>query len=146
MMLTEVTVEHGQHINSAPLSTAATVKYDPRNMRTRARKWYAIAHVDRQLVRYYQWWIWREFRIKITDSAWKPHATLIRGEKPRKPLLWNLHEGHKVQVSYSPKLLTNGNHWWLPACSTDLENIRTELGLRARPYVPFHITIGNQVY
>ena len=134
-------------LDNAPLVTSARLFYDPKHQRTKFKPWYCIARVDTGLVRYYQWWIWHLYRVKLTDSAWKPHCTVTRGENPRgRKMLWKKYDRFPVDLHYSPEVWTNGKHWWLPVASPELEKIRKELGLRPRPYVPFHITIGHQVY
>jgi hypothetical protein len=126
--------------------TTATLIYDPKHDRTKFKKWYLIARVDPGLVRYYQSWIWKFCNTKLTDSAWKPHCTVIRGEVPRNDIVWRKYEGSTVELFYSPEFLTNGHHWWLPVYAPALERIRGELGIKPRPHVPFHITIGTAAY
>ena len=142
-----ITTQRQKHIlpEEAPLSTLATLAYDPHNSRTKRRKHFLIARVDRSVVKYYQWWIWQRFRVKLTDSAWKPHCTVVRGERPRTNA-WRAHKGEKITLQYSPAFWTNGKHWWLPVYSVDIQNIRRELGLRPLPYAALHITVGSQVY
>ena len=131
----------------APLSVKAKIVFNPQAERTANKQWWAIAAMqDRSIAAYYQHWIWELFRCKLTDSAWKPHCTIIRGEPPRFTERWGKAQNASVLINYSPEVWTNGKHWWLPAASTDVTELRKYLGLKPDPTVPLHITIGSQVY
>lgn len=157
--------------------------YDPESIRgrkTRSDPWWAILKCDRGLVLYYQSLIltqaskvvasdtlfgglgetWEVFRrgIRLTESAWGAHVSVIRGEKPLKNKnLWGRYQNEKIEFTYDPRYLnTNGSHWWIRVQSERLMEIREELGLTPQPgFVdkygnfkvvnPFHITIGRDV-
>jgi hypothetical protein len=151
---------------------------------TKYKDWWLILKADTELIKYYQWWLNKEATltidsrmwlnraglrkqdarwpiiqkgIKITSSAWGPHISVIRGEKPLHEEVWNKYDGDKIWFEYNPEFLnTNGKHWWIRIISKDLEAIRIELGLTpqleyndcitgVRKVNPFHLTIGHVI-
>lgn len=124
-----------------------TLLYNPSNPRTKFKPWWLIVRVPHGVVLYYQDWVWRQERTKLTTSAWGSHLSVVRGETPPKKELWKHHAGRTVQIEYDANPISNRmGHWWLPARCQALNDIRQELGLNPRPRVPFHITIGKAVY
>lgn len=129
--------------------------YDPyRGAMKRKTQWWAIASVDREITRYYRWWLQRELHLKrLFAPAWDAHISIVRGEEPRDELkgLWGkLHEW-KVPFEYSHNVRQAGDttgqtdekgHFWFVDvwCPTFLE-IRDELGLRT--HYKFHLTVGR---
>jgi len=161
------------------------LKYDPRHIETRYKDWWLILQCSEGIALYYRYWIQKEATwevhsrdwlnkaklnpnldrhwpvtqkgIKLTRSAWGPHVSVVRGEKPLNIKLWKKYDGKKVWFEYDPKYLnTNGKHWWFRVISPELESIRQELGLTPQPEYfhrdsqtqrvnPFHLTIGHML-
>jgi len=81
-----------------------------------------------------------------------PHISVIRREVPPNMTLWNKHQGLDVVFEYDNYVFIGSLYIWLKVYSTELENIREELGLpRHRNTVIrppnespcFHTTIAN---
>ena len=131
------------------------VIYDPyRGAMKRKTRWWAVASVDREITRYYRWWLQRELHLKrLFAPAWDAHISIVRGEEPRDELknLWGrLHEW-KVPFEYSHNVRQAGDttgqigekgHFWFVDvwCPAFLE-IRDELGLKT--HYKFHLTVGR---
>lgn len=168
-------------------TSTGVIRYDPRHTKTRHDDWWMIVECGRGLVLTYKWLLDRDGTkivpsdhlfdvdtrypviqrgVKVSESAWKAHISVVRGEKPRNPDAWRKYEGKRIKFQYSPMVQTNGAHYWLPVISDDLDDIRQELGLTkvARSYRPgnperyrdhrgqmirrpaqFHLTIGKDV-
>lgn len=134
------------------------IQYDIKNPHSTFTFWNAALIVPSSIIRYYQYWVRRELKIRLNTPLWKAHVTVMRQEKPKQnTYLWKKYEGKEISFEYSCEM-KNGHvsredpisgeniefdYFWLPAYSKDLEEIRMELGLRATPRVPFHITVGN---
>jgi hypothetical protein len=124
-----------------------TLIYNPSNPNTKLKPWWLIVRVPHGVVLYYQDWVWRTERTKLTTSAWGAHLSVIRGERPPNKELWKQHANRKIKIEYDANPICNRmGHWWLPARCPDLNDIRKDLGLNPRPRVPFHITIGKAAY
>lgn len=158
------------------------LEYDPRHAKTEFEKWWLLLKCDHGLVDYYRhliersavysipsnFWaeenkiqldtqnIWeiKQVGFKINKSAWGPHISIIRGEKPKNIDLWRKYSGKKIFFEYNPEFInTNGKHWWIRIDSKELEDIRVELGLTPQHMFtdykdgqykvsPMHLTIG----
>jgi hypothetical protein len=157
------------------------LKYDPVSSRTRYDEWWAILRCDIGLSKYYRsmvensasrivpsdlWldsakldtsidkhWMVSIRKFKTSPSAWGPHVSVIRGEKPLDLTAWKKYQDERVEFTYDPRYInTNGRHWWFRVKSPRLEEIRKELGLTPQPTFidyhgntrvnPFHFTIG----
>lgn len=120
--------------------------YDPKtDGASEFRSWWAKLDVPQSIIRYYQYWVKRELGIRLNTPMWKSHVSVIRGEVPTtfKSALWKKYQGKEIEFTYSPNLRMSETYVWLPVESPELEAIRVELGLRPKPKVPFHLTIGN---
>ncbi len=96
----------------------------------------------------------RQCRYLVIDKpAWNTHVSVVRGEEPTIAGIWGKHARRKIKIDYEPIIKTNYLHYWLDAYSSDLEDIREEMGLSRKSFVyidgvkkpiEFHITIGNR--
>lgn len=85
------------------------VVYDPYRGPMKARtQWWAVLDVDREITRYYRWWVqkmYNPFKIddwKIHAPSWDAHISIIRGERPYddKMHLWKKYQGKQFEVQY----------------------------------------------
>ncbi len=138
------------------------LEYDPVSPTTRFDPWWLIIRCDDQLAALYQSFVYKDARklitsqdaygignwlfyiknIKLTKSVWGSHISVIRGEEPPNKQFWKKYQGKEIEFSYIPMTQTNGCHYWLPVSSSNIDDIRLELGLPAQPLAPFHLTIG----
>ena len=109
-----------------------------------------IVSVDQGIALFYKWLIplWKV----ANPQRYPAHISLVRKEIPKNLAAWGKHEGRRIKFSYSPDIQCDSRYWWINAFSTELEEIRVELGLPisskfTRPpdgYLStFHITIAN---
>ena len=90
--------------------------------------------------------------IILNTQRYKPHISIIRKETPINLDLWGKYQNKPINFEYSNYIHNGEVYYWLNAFSTELENIRLELGLPvSSPYTRppgeykkcFHITIAN---
>lgn len=141
------------------------IKYDPpRGDMKRKTKGWCIIEVDREITRYYRWFIDREIFNKtgvegygLCQPSWDAHISIIRGEGdlskvPANKLakLWKKYDGQTVEFYYSPKVHNVGkngfagdNFFWSVEVVCDFgKEIREELGLPS--HWNFHLTVGRE--
>ena len=112
--------------------------YDPKRPGLKKKvDWWCILTVDKEITRYYRWWIQRELHI---------------GERPRNDLmhLWKKYNGQKIEFKYrhNPRVSgdTTGNdrpdhYWFIDVDCPLLLDIRKEL---QRPSDwNLHLTVGR---
>lgn len=82
------------------------------------------------------------------------HVSIIRAEEsPEGYELPKKYDGLEIEFVYNPEYLNNNaTHYWFRILSTELEDIRLELGFCSQPAKivrgklvtdPFHLTIGR---
>lgn len=125
--------------------SSGKIKYDPRVERGTFKENWIILQCDREIIRYYQHIFYKLYWKKLQTPMWKGHISIVRGETPLKPENWKLYNGKEIEFSYSfdGEFKTNGQYFWLSCWSKDFSLIRTSLGLRKDPFVPYHISIGS---
>jgi len=129
------------------------IRYDPPRGRMKGRTaWWAVVEVDREITRYYRWWVMNKYWIKLHQPSWDAHISIVRGEEPADHLkhLWKKYDGHFVDFEYSHNVRQSGDttggdrpdhYWFVEVKCPFLEQIREELN---RPTGwRFHITIGR---
>lgn len=128
-------------------TSTGIIKYDPpRPGMKRKTDWWAIVKVDREITRYYRWWVWRRYMIDLKQPAWNAHISIIRGEKPPKDRrhLWKKYDGMKVEFRYSHEVRQVRNKpefWFVEVDCPFLKQIRDEFGFPSNWRQ--HITIGR---
>jgi hypothetical protein len=157
--------------NYAHFTSIGRIVYDPKRpgMRSRVRAsgsntidWWCILEVDREIARYYRWWIgrhwWGRTALRpdwLCPPAWNPHVSVCRGEVPRPQDRehWRAYHGEKVEFQYAhyPRQTTqedrtrrytkDGDFWFLDVVCPRIDEIRHELGLRT--HYRYHMTVGR---
>lgn len=130
------------------------IVYDPRRPGMKSvQPWWCILEVDREITRYYRWWLQKEKHIILQQPAWDAHISIVRGEKScqRFPELWRKYQNEQVTFDYEHGLLRSvedkdqpGQFYWIDVECPRLSQIRDELGLPVG--WRFHITIGRTYY
>lgn len=132
----------------------AKIIYDPfRPGMKRKTDWWCIAIIDREITRYYRWWIQRELHVKgLCQPSWDAHISVIRGEKPEPELmhLWKKYHNEVVTFRYKHHPRQSGDttgsnrpgfYWFVEVDCPKLIQIREEL---QRPTDwKLHITVGR---
>lgn len=127
--------------------------YDPHRGRMKKRTaWWCVVDIDKEITRYYRWWIKQRYWIDLCQPSWDAHISVIRGEKPRPHLqhLWKKYDGQIVEFQYSHNVRQSGDttgwdrpdhYWFVEIDCPQLVDIRKEFEL---PYDwKLHLTIGR---
>ena len=137
--------------------STGTIIYDPHRpgLNTKNR-WWCILTVDKEITRYYRYWIQRELRVKgLCQPSWDAHISILRGEKPEPELmeLWKKYHREKVTYRYKHFPRQSGDttgfdrpnhHWFIEVDCPRLMELRKELN---RPTDwKLHITVGRTWY
>jgi hypothetical protein len=132
------------------LESKAKIVYDPYRGGMKHRvDWWCVAEVDREITRYYRWWLQKEFHLHdMLQPSWDAHISIIRGEKPTPKLmhLWKKYNGMVVPFKYniSPERSSRDDYWTVEVKCDFLMNIRHEFN---RPtHFPLHLSIGVEKY
>lgn len=134
------------------------IVYDPKRSPTvrKGEKWWCVVNVDREITRYYRWWIEKELHVKgLCQPSWNAHISVIRGEKPKPEVmhLWKKYQGQVVEFQYKhlPRQsgdTTNwdrpGHYWFVEVDCPFLLDIRKELLLPCKWNL--HLTVGRTWY
>ena len=133
-------------------SSGKIVYNPPRPGLKKKRDWWAIVEVDREITRYFRWWVERELNVKLCKPSWDAHISIIRGERPpiEKLYLWEKYEGKEIVFKYSVNVRRSGdttnndrpqNFWFVEVECPLLREIRDEFGFPSD--WKQHITIGR---
>lgn len=132
------------------LTSTAKIVYDPyRGSMKRRTSWWCIAEVDKEITRYYRYWLKKELHIhSLIEPAWDAHISVIRGEEPKPELkhLWKKYHGKTVEFKYehNPMRSKRDDYWTIKVYCPFLLDIRKEL---ERPSNwPLHLSIGKEKY
>lgn len=143
--------------------------YDPKRpgMKKRTRPsgantidWWCILQVDREITRYYRWWVnrhkWGMTAVQpdwLCQPSWDAHISVVRGERIRPEFRdhWKAYDGEIVNFEYAhyPFLADNrqnryandGDFWMVDVRCQRITEIRGELGLRT--HHNYHLTVGR---
>jgi len=126
------------------------IKYDPfrGNMKNKTN-WWAVLEVDREITRYYRWWIQNQKWTHLHQPSWDAHVSIVRGEKPEPNLmhLWKKYDKQRIEFKYKHEVIQTtkdnkgGPYWYVEVECPFLKNIRDELN---RPSNwALHLTIGR---
>ena len=129
-------------------TSSGIIHYDPirPGMKRRTENW-AVVNVDREITRYFRWWVKKEKWIdSICEPSWNAHISIIRGEKPKPELihLWKKYDGKRITFEYEQNPFKQGHFWCVLVHSEELMNIRRELEFPCN--WPLHLTIGRTYY
>jgi len=124
------------------------IVYDPnRHGMKNKTQWWAVVNIDREITRYYRWWVQKEFHIELADPSWDAHISIIRGERPPsdKMHLWKKYHGEHIEFKYGHNVRQGrrdeGLYWHVDVESPQLIAIRDEFGFPSD--WKLHITIGR---
>lgn len=129
------------------------IEYNPpRGNLKKKPDWWCILHTDNEITRYYRYWVYKRYGIKLCKPSWGSHISVIRGEKPwpDQHHLWNKYNGLEFEFEYSHNVRQSGDttgfdrpdsYWFVDIKCDDLINIRKELNLKYD--YGLHMTIGR---
>jgi len=136
--------------------SSGTIIYDPYrgDMKRRTNGW-CVIDVDKEITRYYRWWLQYQYHIRLQPPSWDAHISVVRGEKidPQYRNSWKKYHGKKINFVYrhvgeikmtrsglsdSPD---DGIYYYINVDCPTFDDIRNELGLRTG--WSFHLTVGR---
>jgi hypothetical protein len=133
--------------------SSGIIIYDPpRGKMKKKTDWWAVVEIDKEITRYFRWWVERELNIKLQKPSWDAHISIVRGEKPAidKLYLWEKYHKRKINFKYSVNVRQSGdttgndrpsNYWFVEVECPFLKEIREEFGFPSD--WKQHITIGR---
>lgn len=127
------------------------IVYDPfrGGMKNKTRGW-CVVEVDREITRYFRWWMGYEKHIHLRQPSWDAHISVVRGERLQSDVqhLWKKYNGKRVDFlyqhvcEYSVGDDGDGGQFYIVEVECPLLNtIRDELKLRTG--WKFHLTFGR---
>lgn len=131
------------------------ILYDPHraNMKSNTN-WWCVIDADKEITRYYRWWLQKEKHILLNQPAWDAHVSVVRGERSvqRNQSLWKKYHNRRVKFRYehgdvqiSKDKDQPGWFYWIRVDCPMVDEIREELGLVAS-WKYHHLTIGRTYY
>lgn len=130
------------------ISTGRIIYDPPRGDMKRRTSWWCVIDVDKEITRYFRWWVRKEYWIDLCKPAWDAHISIVRGEKPAedKLHLWKKYHGQKIDFEYSlhvkqSSLEDKHFFWYVSVHCPVMDDIRTELNMRTG--WTHHLTIGR---
>jgi hypothetical protein len=110
----------------------------------------AIVKFDCELYAYYSWFIEKRYSIKLNKPLRGTHVTLLNEIIDDNIYLdaKKIFHEKEVTITYDPTYIRTNEkgHWWIKVYSSDIENIRTSIGLGPNPFYGLHLTIGNATH
>ena len=134
-------------------TTVGKIVYDPfRGGMKRKTEWWCVLEVDKEITRYYRWWIMRQYHVKgLTQPSWDAHVSIIRGEKPapKHMHLWKKYHGKQVEIKYEHrpyigKSARESGFWMVTVDAPELLAIRSEMEKPSNWRL--HLTVGKDQY
>ncbi len=139
------------------LTGTGVIRYDPPRPGLKTRtKWWCVVDIDREITRYYRWWVKKELHIDLCQPSWDAHISIIRGEHPNDETLWKKYHGETVEFTYRhcPRQTSEKNYitaftspdcfWFVDVKSPKMKAIRDEFGFPSD--WNFHLTFGRVWY
>lgn len=132
---------------------SGTIIYDPyRGQMKKRTDWWAVVEIDKEITRYFRWWVKRMLHVDLYPPSWDAHISIIRGEVPYKDKvhLWKKYHKQKVEFEYSLNVRQSGDttgwdrpdhYWFVEVDCPLLKQIRDEFGFPSD--WKQHITIGR---
>lgn len=129
------------------------IQYDPPRGRMKKKtSWWCVINVDREITRYYRWWVYNRYLIELAQPSWDAHISIIRGEQPKPHLkkLWKKYDGQQVEFTYNhnPRQSGDTTGFDRPDCFWFV-NVQCALGTQIRKEFELphnwslHLTFGR---
>lgn len=97
------------------------------------------------LAAFYRWFVLINCWEPLQAPMYGTHVTIVSGREQVPDLTaWRKHEGKVITFAVVPILYKRGPFWGVYAKSKLFNKLRLELGLEAKPWSAFHITIGRE--
>lgn len=124
--------------------------YNPERGKNQSTSWWLVVDVDKEITRYYRWWVKTEIGILLQQPSWNAHISVIRGAQPPNPEFWRKYEQKTIGFQIKHEVRQSGdttgwdrpdNYWFVDVFSEELSHIQQEMGFPAKD--KYHITIGR---
>lgn len=130
-------------------SAQGTLLYDPVRdnlKRTDQSHTLVLDFPSEDLTDYYQWFLKKQYgeKFKLQSPMFGTHVTVVRPQEVNlEHAAWLKYQGEELTFFYAPEMLERHWEFWsLSVFSTELFNIRRELGLRTD--FRLHMTVARQ--
>ncbi len=129
------------------------IEYDPdRDAMKKNTQYWCVLQLPEDLIGLYQYFLRAEKHIHMNMPAWGAHCSIVRGKQPDEAHqhLWGKYQYRRIKIRFRPEIIKvkdskkPGSFYIINFCSTELNDIREELGLPRHP--EFHFTIGRTNY
>ena len=126
------------------------LSYEPKRNKKQDSTWWLIVDLDKEITRYYRWWVKRELGVILHEPSWNAHVSVVKGEVPPIVSAWSKYQGEEVDFRIKHEVRQSGDttgwdrpehYWFVNIFSQRLSDIRQELGFV--PKDKYHITIGR---
>lgn len=128
-------------------ASQGTLQFDPGMGTKLFEPNWCIMLCDEEIARYYKWLLQKEgIEIHEPNKIWKFHASVIKGEEPRKNMdKWKQFDGKKITFNYGSYIsYSNGRHAWISCYCDELSDIRDFYGLETNgKKLKYHMTLGR---
>lgn len=127
------------------------IHFDPKDLTRKhkeQRSWkrVVLCETDCDVEGYYAWFLQKRFNLKLNAPMRGAHITIVNDKVPDIQLFDQMREifhNKELIFKFDPaEIRTNVRHWWIRVHCDDVANIRTVLGLDAKPHFGLHMTIG----
>lgn len=130
------------------------IKYDPfrGQMKSDTNGW-CVIETDREITRYYRWWLQKEKGLILDQPSWDAHISVVRGERhATKHKNWK--KGHNCHVEFQYEhgdVQTTkdadqpGMFYWIRVRCRAVDELRADLNL-VTSWKTHHLTIGRTHY
>lgn len=104
--------------------------------------------VEESLSRYLRRLFLRGHGIKLQKPSWDDHITVVSSHEKSNIniedyiIARELFEGRDISFTIELNLTTNGNAYWYPVISHELDHLREYIGLKNPREIPLHFAIG----
>lgn len=135
------------------------IQYDPHRPGMKHRtNWWCVVNVNKELTRYYRWWLEFEKHLHLQPPSWDAHISIVRGEKPCPEFieLWKKYQGQRVDFTYEHGIIrvdrshrtddraknaVGGEYYFIDVKCPLFDEIRKELGLKIG--YSYHLTVAR---
>lgn len=137
------------------LKSTGRIIYNPYRggMKNRNNGW-CVIDIDKEITRYYRFWLKYQYHINLQPPAWDAHISCIRGEKikPELQYLWGKYNNQIIEFEYNhgdihqcksgrTDIEQGGDYYYMNVKCPKIDEIRNEFGLTSG--FNYHFTIGR---
>lgn len=133
-----------------PFKGTGKIVYDPFRAGMKAKTdWWVVIEVDKEITRYYRWWLNYQFGLILDAPAWDAHCSVVRSERPKPGTehLWKKLHGKVIDIDFG-HIVKNApskpEFWYIDAYAPEIDEIRNGFGLKT--FHDYHITVAKSKF